>query len=167
MWLDDDLPPEIVPRLEALCREAESLAEESPDLGIAKFDEAFELLPEPREQWLSATWILIAIGDIQYLWGRLSEARETFASLVHFEGWHDNQFVHLRRGQIAYDFGNFEIAANELALAFMAGGYEILETADEKYAEFILSKLRSPEPPIDHPLARFHPATSVSRWKFW
>lgn len=54
------------------------------------------------------------------------------------------------------DTGQTELAIDELAAAFMLGGYSIFDAEDDKYAEFVLSKMLPPVPPLDHPLARLH-----------
>jgi hypothetical protein len=167
MWLDNDLPPGIASRIQPLCKEGDRLAEAQPELAIARYREALEILPEPKQQWLAATWILTAIGDTAYGAGDLALAQASFQGIDTFKGWHANPFIRLRRGQVAFDTGDMESAANELACAFMAGGYGILETADEKYARFVLSRLLPPVPPEDHPLARFHLTPKKPWWKPW
>ncbi len=167
MWLDEDLPADIAARIEPICTLGNSLSNENPSLAIKKLREAFEILPEPREQWLAGTWILTVIGDIAYLSGNLDLAYESFYQIDLFEGWHDNPFIRLRRGQVSFDKGDFKNAENELAFAFMAGGYSILEHEDDKYAEFVLSKLLPPKLPVIHRLARYHLREQKQWWKFW
>lgn len=167
MWIDDDLPADIAHRIKPLCEEGDALSESDPMQAISKYRLAFDALPLPKEQWLAATWILIAIGDTAYTNGDPGLAKDTFQGIDLYEGWHANPFVRLRRGQVAFDAGELDRAANEFALAFMAGGYEIFDNADDKYAEFGLSKLLPPEPPIEHRLARFHLQPQKPWWKFW
>lgn len=56
----------------------------------------------------------------------------------------DNPFVWLRRGQVYFELGNLDQAADSLASAFMLGGAEIFEVEAPKYWEFISPKLRLP-----------------------
>ena len=172
----EDLPGDIAQKVDELCLRGNKLAEaEQEDEAVRMFQEAYGLLPAPVERWYAATWIQIAIGDVAYLRGDLDAAAEAFNKMGQFEGWHDNPFVRLRRGQVALDFGDTQKATNELAAAFMLGGYEIFDAEDDKYAEFVLSKLLPPEPPVDHPLARFHlepdkidiPVERKPWWRFW
>ena len=168
MWIDEDLPPEVAKAIQPICREAEQLLTRDQHVAaIAKHCEAFSLLPEPKDQWLAGTWILAAIGDIAYLSGDLPLAAQSYRDIGFFPGWEDNAFIRLRRGQIAFDEGSFDVASNELACAFMLGGYEIMEHEEEKYAEFVLSKMLPPIPPVSHPLARFHLQEQRPWWKFW
>ncbi|WP_009966140.1 tetratricopeptide repeat protein [Verrucomicrobium spinosum] len=153
----DDLPSDIAQKVDALCLRGNELAEaEQDDEAICTFQEAYSLLPEPVERWYAATWIQVAIGDTAFIRGDLNGAAEAFQKLAQLRGWLDNPFVRMRRGQVALELGDPEMAANELAAAFMLGGYEIFDSEDDKYAEFALSKLLPPVPPVDHPLARFH-----------
>jgi len=157
MWIDEDLPKAVVETIEPLCADGEELSEQGkPREAIEKFSEAFKLLPKPPHQWLAATWILTAIGDTAFLAGDMKTAGAAFGEIGLCEGWLDNPFIRLRRGQVAFEAGDFKRASNELASAFIIERYEIFEREDQKYAEFILAQLRPPEPPVNLPLARFH-----------
>lgn len=153
-----ELPPELHANIRELCSAGDALAgAELTGEAISKFEAAFELLPDPKEQWSAATWILVAIGDTHYLAGNLDSAAAAFRRVSFCPGWSDNAFIRLRRGQIALDLGDERQAVNELASAFMLGGYDIFDEVDDRYPTFVLSQMRSPMPPIPHRLACLHP----------
>ena len=179
---DQDLPADIAQNVDSLCLKGNELADAERDHeAIRVFREAYSLLPEPVERWHAATWIQVAIGDTAFLAGDLKTASEALQILATLPGWIDNPFVRLRRGQVALDTGQTELAIDELAAAFMLGGYSIFDAEDDKYAEFVLSKMLPPVPPLDHPLARFHlqpesdssleevrnTCATKSWWRFW
>ena len=49
---------------------------------------------------------------------------------------------HLRLGQVCYEVGELDRAANELTLAYMAEGRELFEDDDPRYWEFLRSRIR-------------------------
>lgn len=181
MWIDEDLPKSIADAIQPLCDKGEELGKQGQSReAIEKFSEAFKLLPKPPHQWLAATWILTAIGDTAFLAGDMRTAGAAFGEVGLCEGWHDNPFIRLRRGQVAFEAGDLRQASNELASAFIIERYGIFEREDQKYAEFILAQLDPPVPPVDHPLARFHRKPQGAQdeagdahgnakpwWRFW
>lgn len=178
MWIDETLDKQIYERAKALCADGEKLADNKrSNEAILKFQEALSLLPEPKNQWLAATWILTAIGDTALSKNDLPGATEAFRQLALGNGWFENPFIRLRRGQIAYENGDLDLASKELAAAFRLGGYDIFDSVDDKYPKFALSKMSPPDPPVDHRLACFHmqneePVTEKDKqekpwWKIW
>lgn len=158
MWIDEELPPELADKLRDLGARGDALAreDESGPAAIALFREALSLVPEPKEDYLVTTWLLVAIGDTAYLDGDLATAAEAFRKVGHCEGWHTNPFTWLRRGQIAFDTGDMDQALGDLASAFMLGGYEIFDSVDDQYPIFALGHLRPPVPAVEHRLAIYH-----------
>src|SRR3954464_15064295 len=109
MWTDKDLPADIAQQAKALCAEGDQLADQKrPVEAIQKFSEAFKLLPEPKQRWLAATWILIAIGDTAFLAGDLPTASEALREISLCPNWTNNPFVRLRRGQVALENGDMK-----------------------------------------------------------
>jgi tetratricopeptide (TPR) repeat protein len=113
-------------------------------LAIETYVEALELLPEPKTQWEAATWLLVAIGDANYLGGHYEQARSALADAMHCPGAIGNPFIHLRLGQVQFELGNRERAADELARAYMGAGTGIFEDEDPKYFDFLKTVLKPP-----------------------
>lgn len=108
------------------------------------FWSAWDLLPEPRTAWEAATWILSAIGDVNFQQRDFGAGRDNLAVAMHCPDAIGNPFLHLRLGQCQFELGNLEWAADELARARVLGGPELFEAEDPKYLEFIMSKLEEP-----------------------
>lgn len=110
------------------------------------FEGAWMLLPEPREHWEAATWLLAGMGDAHFMQGHFEEARDAFVRAVRAPGGLGNPFIHLRLGQTALELRDEQRAGDELARAFMGGGEEIFAGEDEKYWRFIGPRLRKSTP---------------------
>ncbi len=53
-----------------------------------------------------------------------------------------NPFLHLRYGQILFDDGEEDIAADELMWAYMGAGIDIFAQDDQKYLAFLKTKAK-------------------------
>ena len=141
-----ELSDELFARITELCEEGNDLAEqESFADAVAAFNQAWDLLPEPAVQWEAATWILAALGDVYFLSGDQKAAHEKLSLAMHAPGAIGNPFLHLRLGQVQFELGNEQRAADELARAYLQEGKKIFEGEDPKYLDFIKGKLRPPE----------------------
>jgi tetratricopeptide (TPR) repeat protein len=107
----------------------------------AKFVEALRLIPEPHQNWTASTWLYVAIGDMHFHLGDSERTFRCFFNAVQCPDGLGNPFIHLRLGQVYFDDGNLEKAADELARAYMGGGLGILLEDDPKYLEFLETKI--------------------------
>ena len=132
--LDDKTHAEIV----ALAREGDALVKDGFGReAIRRYVQALDLLPEPFTEWEAATWLFSAIGDAYWLLGNYELAAKAFRSAVHSPGGLGNPFIHLRLGQLEYEFGHTDRAADELMRAYMGGDRKIFEGEDPKYFDVI------------------------------
>ena len=139
------MPDDIHDGVKQLCGEADDLA----DAGRFKeardrYWAAFDLLPEPREDWEATTWIVAAIGDSFFLEKDYAHARDAFLDAVRCPGGLGNVFIHLRLGQCHYELGDERRAADNLTRAYMGGGREAFDQEDPKYFELLEQLLKPP-----------------------
>ncbi len=128
-----------------LCAAGDDLADEGRfEEAIAEYSRAWAYLPEPKQQWEAATFILAAIGDANFLRGAFAHGRESLAAAMHCPGAIGNPFLHLRLGQCQLELGQHERAADELARAYMGAGYDIFSNDDPKYFAFLKTRLQPP-----------------------
>ncbi|MEK6346789.1 MAG: hypothetical protein V4764_04890 [Burkholderia sp.] len=104
---------------------------------LAKYWEAFDLLPEPKTDWDAGTWLLAAIGDANFLQRDYAAGRDNIGNAMHFPGAIGNPFLHLRLGQCQFELGNLDRAADELMRAYMGGGEEVFAEEDDKFLQFL------------------------------
>ncbi|WEK07294.1 MAG: tetratricopeptide repeat protein [Candidatus Pseudomonas colombiensis] len=98
---------------------------------------AWELIPQPKENWEAATWVLAAIADALYLSGDLAAARDTLEHAMHCPDALGNPFLHLRLGQVLFDSGAPDQAADQLMRAYMGAGAAIFAEEDPRYLAFL------------------------------
>src|SRR5262245_4603892 len=108
------------------------------------FLEALNLLPDPREQWNAAGWLLVALGENAIRAGSFQAAEAPLIDAMWCPGTIGNPWVHLRCGQMRFELGQMDRAADELARAYVGGGRAIFEDQDPKYFALVEQVLQPP-----------------------
>jgi len=106
---------------------------------LANYWAAWDLLPEPKTKWEAATWVLVAIGDANFLCKDYIAGCDNLSNAMRCPGAIGNPFIHFRLGQCQFELGNQERAADELMRAYMGAGREIFDEHDPKYLRFLAS----------------------------
>jgi hypothetical protein len=141
MHKDLELSEAIHQRIEAHCAEGDKMAEARRfEDAIAEYNKAWILVPEPKNDWHAATWVLAAIADAAYLNGYATTAREAIEYGMTCPGAVGNPFMHLRFGQILLDANEQDRAADELMRAYMGAGPEIFASEDSRYISFLKTR---------------------------
>lgn len=139
-----ELPQEINEQIQDLCADGDALSESGQySEALTKYWSAWDLLPDPATDWEAATWILASIGDVNFQSGDFTAGRDNLSMAMHCPGAIGNPFLHLRLGQCQFELGEIKRAADELARAYMGGGAELF-AGEEKYFEFLKTKLKAP-----------------------
>jgi len=140
-----ELPPKIHAEVKRLTAQGDSLAEAGkyPE-AIPIYWKAWDLLPEPKQSWDAALWILAAVGDANFHNKDYTACRDNLSVAMHTPDAAANPFLHLRLGQCQFELRNMDRAADELARAYLPEGKAIFKDDDPKYLAFIKSKLKPP-----------------------
>ncbi|HET7487314.1 MAG TPA: hypothetical protein VFJ85_05250 [Acidimicrobiales bacterium] len=104
------------------------------------YNDGWRLLPDPKEDWDAATWLLGSIADVSFQAGWYTNARRALDFVMYCPNAIGNPFLHLRRGQVLFEQGEYDGAADELIRAYMGGGPEIFESDDPKYLAFLRTR---------------------------
>lgn len=107
---------------------------------ISKYNQAWELVPEPKSDWNASTWLLAAIGNAAFQGGWYESAREALEFAMHCPDAIGNPFLHLRLGQALFEKGELDRSADELMRAYMGAGDEIFAAEDPKYRAFLATR---------------------------
>lgn len=128
-------------RIKILCTKGDELAEVSKfEDAIAQYNEAWAMVPDPKNEWNASTWILAAIADSAFMGGYKTSALEALQYAMTCPDAIGNPFLHLRYGQVLFDRGEVDHAADELMRAYMGAGEEIFATEDSRYFEFLRTR---------------------------
>jgi tetratricopeptide (TPR) repeat protein len=139
-----ELPQGVYDQIRALGTEGDGLAEAGRfDEAIARYEAAWEALPEPKQVWNAATWILGAIGDVAFQAGRTTLAIDALGSAIQCPGGAGNPFLQMRLGQALLDSGDEESAAHALGRALELAGPEIFTREDGRYLSFAAARLKA------------------------
>jgi tetratricopeptide (TPR) repeat protein len=129
-------------QIKILCTEGDELAEqEDYPAALKKFWNAFDLIPEPKTDWEASTWVLTAIGDVNYLNRDYQAGVDNLRSVMHCPGAIGNAFIHVRLGQCLFELEMFDQAANEFTRAYAIEGENIFKGDDPKYFQFLKTKI--------------------------
>ena len=107
---------------------------------LHEYHHAWKLVPEPKKHWNASTWILGAIGDAAFLGGWARSAQDALEYAMHCPDAIGNPFLHLRLGQVLFDAGEHDRAADELMRAYLGAGGEIFATEDGRYLDFLRTR---------------------------
>ena len=139
----DNHPKEQSELVDGLCRKGDQFAGmEQYDDAIEKYGQAWDLLPEPRDQWAAATWILISAGDAHFRMKEYGEAADLLLDALNYPDGEANPFLYLRLGQSLLELGQLDDAADALEEAFRLGGEELFADEDPSYIGFVKAQLK-------------------------
>lgn len=124
------------------CQKGERLMQiAQQEEALDQFAAAWELLPDPKNQWQTATSILIAAIDIFFQKGDFIAAREILREFVDSCDTEINPLVLWRFGQSLFETGDFDAAYDVLETASRLSGPELLANEDPKYLEFVKTQM--------------------------
>lgn len=137
------LPEKIYTEFAALCQEGEAATDAGDfNLALQKYGAAINVLPDPPIQWEEAAWLYMALGDLLFSYGYDKDALPVYQCAVKCPEALGNPYIHLRLGQVQFELGDMDRAADELTRAYMGGDLEIFMEDDPKYLEFLKTKIK-------------------------
>lgn len=140
-----ELDPSLHDQMKNYCEEGDTLAEEGDyPAAIKKYWRAFDLLPEPQNEWEAATWILGSIGDANFQGKDYSGGCDVLSFAMRCPDGVGNAFLHLRLGQCLFEMNMLDRAADELVRAYMGAGKVIFSEDDPKYFDFLKTRVKPP-----------------------
>jgi tetratricopeptide (TPR) repeat protein len=141
----ETLNDELHRRITLLCQTGDELMNGNDSIGaLHLYHEAWALLPEPKERWDAATWILSAIGDAHFDLKDFKNAIAALSNALRCPNGLGNPFLHLRLGESHFELGERTKAEDELTRAYMGGGREIFESEEPRYLFFLETVLKPP-----------------------
>jgi tetratricopeptide (TPR) repeat protein len=139
-----ELPADTHEKVQRLSAVGDALAHQKKyDEAIRQYQDAWDLLPEPKTDWEAAAWLLAAIGDAYFFSRRFDKSYDVFTAVIaNSAGGLGNPFLHLRRGESLFELGRQDEAADELMRAHMGAGPDVFKTEDPKYLRYLKTKAK-------------------------
>lgn len=147
------LPPETAPvlpvpvqaKVAAIKSDADKLmAQKQYSEAIGAYWRAYDLLPQPVQNWAEAPTLLVSVAEANFRVGNYEACRDNLSVAMKSLGVIGNPIVHLRLGACQFELGDMLHAADELARAYIPAGTRIFQAHDQKYLVFIKTKLTPP-----------------------
>jgi tetratricopeptide (TPR) repeat protein len=136
------LPEDLRIMIDKLCQKGDQFAQiDQSDDALDQYEAAWELLPNPKNQWPAATWILMAAGDVYFERRDFHAASDTLRKALEYPDGEGNPFIWLRLGQCLFEIGDLNGAADALETAFRMNGNELFADEDPKYLHFLKTQL--------------------------
>ena len=141
----NNISEDIYNAIESLCKEGDTFVEKCEfNKAIAKYSDAYAKIQDPKENFEASTWINVAIGDAYFLMKDFNKAKNSFYNALNCLGGNKNPFIHLRLGQCLFELKELSKSADHLTGAYMIEGKKIFDEDDNKYFDFLETKIKSP-----------------------
>ena len=138
----ENLSEELNKKIEQLVAEGNVLVDEDDYVSaLDKFEDALDLIPNPKSSWEEALWIYASIGDMQVFTEDYESAAENFFNALNCPDAQENSFLHLRLGQALFELDDKEKALDHLIKAYEIDGEEIFDDEDHKYFEYLKANM--------------------------
>jgi len=121
-----------------LCKEGDKFVENGQtSKAIESYVAALELVPLPKSDWDTSTWIYTALGDTYFHIGEFEKAKNSFYDALNCPNGVSNPFILLRLGESLFECREYDKAKEYLLRTYLLEGYTIFYNEDDKYFELI------------------------------
>ncbi|KQY87316.1 hypothetical protein ASD24_05495 [Paenibacillus sp. Root52] len=125
-----------------LCKEGDKHVENGQtSKAIESYSTALDLVPLPKTDWETSTWIYTTLGDTYFYSGNYEMAKNNLYNALNCPDGSTNPFILLRLGESLFECGELEKAKEYLLRAYMLEGYKIFFNEDDKYIGSILDMI--------------------------
>ena len=132
------LESEVSRSVRAICEHADTLSKKREyDFAISKYFEALGLIPDPKKDYVEATFIYTSIGETYWKLRDYHNAGAQFLKALRSVGGDRSARINLRLGQCLYECGEIERSAAYMCQAYMIDGEDAFDGEDPKYFESI------------------------------
>lgn len=134
---ENPIGDDVFDKIEELCERGEELADAGKIRpALSTFWKAYDLIPEPKNQYPAGTWLLVTIGDLNFQVQNYESGVKNLTLAKDFPEGEGNPFLHFRLGQCQLELGNKDAALEEFLKAFEVEGEVIFEDEEPKYWNF-------------------------------
>lgn len=112
-------------------------------LAIEKYNNALELLPEPKFKWEAAAWIYSALGDSYFALKDYVNAENYYFNVLSIFKDKTNSFFLFRIGQCFFELGDEKQGTEYLLKSYLLDKEKFFIESDEKYYNAIKNRIIS------------------------
>lgn len=151
------LPSDLRQMIDKLCQKGDQFIQiDQLDDALDQFEAAWDLLPDPKNQWPAGTWILLAVGDVYFERREFAAAADALREALDFPDGETQPLIWLRLGQSLFELGDLDSAANALETAFRLEGEGFFADEDPRYLNFLKTRLGINRIQAGPPKSRFN-----------
>ena len=110
------------------------------DKALKQYNEALNLIPDPKNNWKASTWLYVAIGDVYYYDKQYNETINYMNEALKCPEGLGNQYINLRIGESYFELEEWSNAKKYLIEAYIVEGTDIFEGEPQKYYKLIESE---------------------------
>lgn len=135
----NDLPSDVLKRIKELCKKGlEDKGKNDLDEAIYSWEQAIQLLPDPREEWGISCWLFANTGELYFQQKDYEASDEFFRWAISSPGGIVDAHINMRLGQSCFKLGQMEEAL-EFLFSAVAIDPTVLDNEPAEYQE-LLSK---------------------------
>lgn len=128
-------------KIEELSKEGNAAIEEDDlDYALECFENALELIPDPKEIFSAATWLYAGMGEVYFLSYDYEQSLEVFQKALQSCGGEENPYISYMLGASYYELGQTDTAKTYLQKAYDMAGEHIFKGDGEKYLKLVIIK---------------------------
>lgn len=128
----------VYPEIEVLSKEGnQAIEDDNLDYAIECFQNALNLIPEPREEFSSTTWLYAGLGDVYFIQDEYDTSLEYFMRAYNENEDYSNPYVLYMMGKCYYELDNVIKAKEFLKQAYMLVGEDIFQGDNQKYINLV------------------------------
>lgn len=102
-----------------------------------KYEKAFQMIPEDIEEYDISSLILVSMGDIRFLQGNYSDAKNYYFDAMNYTSGISNPYILFNLGKCFYLQSDFERAKEYFIRAYMMDGMNLFCDENNKYFQLI------------------------------
>jgi tetratricopeptide (TPR) repeat protein len=131
-------------RIHQLINEGDDfLNDDQFEKALEKYKLALSLIPDPVAAYPISTEVLSALGDAYFQAEDYQAALQPLQEAVYCPNGLGNPFIHLRLGQVQFQLGHLDLAADELTRAYMGDGETVFEDENPVYFDFLKTRIQT------------------------
>jgi len=138
-----ELADDIYDRIVALSVEGDTFAENGEyNAALDQYQQALDLLPNPKLDWSAATWLYTAIGDAHFNLEDLHAAMDAYQQALKAPDGIGNPYIWFCIGQVYYAWKELDRAKEHFMRAYMLDGEDIFDGQPPEYFELLRNELK-------------------------